>query len=550
MAANEPRCVIPSTFKIILADFREINFSLNGFNAADKSNENYGDEAGSCTQEPRVYSFFNDEIGFNVIDIPGIGDTRGLFQDAKNIRRIIEKLNKFSEIHGVFILIKAIEPRLTTEVQYNLNETLMMLHANAVPNINFVITHTRSYDYNPGSAMNTLKKYVANLKENNGLTIELNQDKVFCVDNEAFIFQCGWNKSVEYRNEFGDSVKNFSTSWNFSREMVFKLFKQMYTLRGHDVKLTCTVGQARTIIHCIIGPLAMITTLIHQAMLPRSREKNIQTLMKSGEQTEEMVETTKIPPQTVCTSARCIEAIPLPGTTQYNFNFKTVCHAECFLKNVALAKFPEPALEDCQAFDLEGNCMLCGCRVERHMHIKQKQLHQQNIKKVSTKPLSQKEAEEFMDHFVKSQQKEKDQIIRAVVRLSSYLRQNAILEYNNAFKERMNVEIRKEQAALERGSQNSTEVIKKLEKTLEDYLTEMTVIDISIKNGDNEKVTEEDIRNILQNLFTLQHNGANIRKLYDAERSECLPVPDFNAFNPHEIVHCKVNFIPGTDVNL
>ena len=539
--ANEPLCVIPSSFEINLANFKQIKIVQRGINGADIQNENFKG-ASSCTQAPRVYSFYNDEIGFNVIDIPGIGDTRGTMQDSNNKRAIADKIQEFSEIHGIFILFKATEPRLTPELTYNLNEMLMMLHRHAVPNIMFVITNTRGQDYGPGPAMNTLRDYTTQLEGDKNISIALDENTVFCVDNEAYKFQCGYNKSQEYRDEFEPLRGNYKKSWDFSRKKVFKLFERMYTLGGHPVNLTCAVGQARTIIHCAIGPLATITTIIQRAMTPANREINIQSLMQSGDEIHQDVQIQKTFPQTVCTSAACIEAVLDPRTKQYNFNFKTVCHDQCFLRNVKLAKFPEPALEDCQAFDLAGNCTHCGCRVERHMHINTKQTQRQSTKKVSNKPMTRGEADKFMELFVREQQKEQAVIIEAIVKLSCYLKQNAILEYNNAFEERVNLEIRKEEAALSAGNPDSALVISKLKNTLAHYKNQMNAINTSIENGNDLKVTEEEVHNLLTSLFTLPQNGNNIRKMYEAESSQCKNAPEIK--NMKESVSCYVKHLP------
>uniref|UniRef100_A0A914Q5K9 G domain-containing protein n=1 Tax=Panagrolaimus davidi TaxID=227884 RepID=A0A914Q5K9_9BILA len=544
IASNEPVCVIPSAFDLTFANFTKVKIIQLGMNRKDVGNENFNFSASSCTQAPRVYSFYNDEVGFNVIDIPGIGDTRGMFQDTINKKLIADKIQQFTEIHGIFILFKASEPRLTPELKFNLNETLMMLHISARPNIMFVITNCRGQDYGPGPAMNTLNEYVSDLEAKKGIKIELNEDTIYCMDNEAYKFQCCWNKSEEYRKEMAPLKENYKKSWEFSRQMTFKLFERMYTLGGHNVKLTCSVGQARTIIHCAIGPLAAITTLIQRAITPASRQANIETLMNGGNSIKNEVQIEKTLPRTVCTSKQCIEAIPIPGTKQYNFSFKTVCHDNCFLKNVALAKFPEPALEDCQAFDLHGNCTHCGCRVERHMHLSQKQTQKQTLNKVAAQSLTKEQAEKFMDAFVSAHKKEQEVIIRAIVKLSIYLKQNAILEYNNAFEERILLEIRKEQAAQSEGVEDSAEVIKKLQKTLEHYKDQMKAINLSIASGNATKVSEDEVQEVLTSLFTLPHNGSNIQKMFDAESADCKTADESKTSNSNEVISCYVKHLP------
>ena len=84
MEANEPICLIPSSFNVTLKNGSELNIFQLGINAANIKNE----ADGEGTQEPRVYCFYKDGIEVNIIDTPGMGSVQGIFQDARNKKLI------------------------------------------------------------------------------------------------------------------------------------------------------------------------------------------------------------------------------------------------------------------------------------------------------------------------------------------------------------------------------------------------------------------------------------------------------------------------------
>ena len=77
----------------------------------------------SATQEPRTHSleYGNDVI--NMIDTPGIGDSRGVDQDKKNFDSILGHLAYVKEIHAICSLLKPNNSRLTVLFRFILEET-------------------------------------------------------------------------------------------------------------------------------------------------------------------------------------------------------------------------------------------------------------------------------------------------------------------------------------------------------------------------------------------------------------------------------------------
>lgn len=104
----------------------------------------------SSTRYPKshVFSYMGGKL--RLIDTPGIGDTDGPEQDAENFQRVLAYVANLPEIHGICILLKPNNARLTTLFKYCIYELLSHLHRDAAKNILFCFTNSRSSFYMPG----------------------------------------------------------------------------------------------------------------------------------------------------------------------------------------------------------------------------------------------------------------------------------------------------------------------------------------------------------------------------------------------------------------
>ena len=78
----------------------------------------------SSTQEPKTYSFTVEDKVINLIDTPGIGDTRGQDQDKKNFEKILHHLSHFEDIHAICILLKPNNARMGVVFRFCIQELL------------------------------------------------------------------------------------------------------------------------------------------------------------------------------------------------------------------------------------------------------------------------------------------------------------------------------------------------------------------------------------------------------------------------------------------
>ncbi|KAK3352214.1 hypothetical protein B0T25DRAFT_580173 [Lasiosphaeria hispida] len=105
--------------------------------------EHDGARGQSATQSTSVYAVNIGNTRIRLIDTLGIGDTRGLEQDNKNMADILRVPRTYNHLHGILILLKPNAARLTMMFRFCVKQLLTHLHRNATNNIAFGFTNTR-----------------------------------------------------------------------------------------------------------------------------------------------------------------------------------------------------------------------------------------------------------------------------------------------------------------------------------------------------------------------------------------------------------------------
>ena len=112
-----------------------------------------------------------------MIDTPGIGDTRGVAQDSKNMNNILDHIARYKELHAILILLKPNNSKLTIVMKFCVQQILAHLHKDAAKNIAFVFTNSRSTFYQPGDTLPNLKFLLKNFTN---VKLEALKSNMFC----------------------------------------------------------------------------------------------------------------------------------------------------------------------------------------------------------------------------------------------------------------------------------------------------------------------------------------------------------------------------------
>uniref|UniRef100_A0A914YRT0 G domain-containing protein n=1 Tax=Panagrolaimus superbus TaxID=310955 RepID=A0A914YRT0_9BILA len=522
---NSPQiCLIPAKF-----NFRDREIKIG------ESKNECSEVGASCTQEPRSHVFNVGKKTIRLIDTPGIGDNRGLLKDSENFASILRYISHIDEIHGICILLKPNNSRITIMFKYCLNELLTHLHKSAANNIVFCFTNARSTFYEPGDTKPTLEKHLKSLNQDRGVKIELAPPTTYCMDNEAFRFLCcihAGETSVISKRE------SYSESWNISVKETLRLFKHFEEITPHVVKDTVSLNETRQFILTLAKPLADVTKNVQDNINQINAKRNEIEALDSRSQ--DLKKQLKIPhrqitteplgfPRTVCVNDSCIETQRDPITNSSQVLYKTICHDHCYLDNVTPEQFPNPDLQKCQAMNSQLSCKRCGCSWNVHIHITFEQgtetimvddPHTQQLLNDNQSELIVKE--EFIKTLnlrVEQYTKEQKIIDDVCTQFGAFLKLHAMLPYNDAVEEYLKYNIEEEKRIFTATKDESIkEKIELLQDQLAAYQEKKRILDENLENNTAKVATISDIRKWETIITNLPLTGKEIKKLIDATK--------------------------------
>ncbi|QKD61950.2 uncharacterized protein FOBCDRAFT_148152 [Fusarium oxysporum Fo47] len=201
----------------------------------------------SATQNTVTYEFIVDGKIIRLIDTPGIGDTRGIDQDQKNVKDILETLESVDKLNTILFLMKPNSARLTATFDFCLTELLSHLHKDTNKNIVFGFTNSRSTNYMLGDTREPLE---ALLKKRN-TNIQLGLSTLYFFDSESFRYLAAYKQLAKEM----PGKDSFVASWEKSSEEARRLVERTFVLPTHEVKMTLSLNRTRAFITGMTKPM-------------------------------------------------------------------------------------------------------------------------------------------------------------------------------------------------------------------------------------------------------------------------------------------------------
>jgi len=365
MDAGDLKYAIPFSFSIQQSDENgvldpTISTVIEYGSSEDENNSSLGE---SATQRTIVHAVLIGETMVRLIDTPGIGDTRGVDQDKKNMEDILATLAQYPKIHGILILIPPNRSRLSIMFQFCIKELLTHLHRNAARNMVFGFTNTGP-DNKPGDSFPTLNTTISKFKEAN---LQLVPRTVYCFESESFRYLAAFKKGFDMGRHEGNA-----SSWQKSVKECGRLIDYFQSISPHLVESTISLNQARQIVLQLARPMANITEIIEDTIvLNREDLANLETKKLNKADLEKKLTVAKhvlVPealaiPRTVCTNNNCIDYHRDVESGEVTVVYTTICHDGCSAKGFL-------GLRTCSAIrKLKGTCKKCEHYVNEHMQI-------------------------------------------------------------------------------------------------------------------------------------------------------------------------------------
>ncbi|KAH0558917.1 hypothetical protein GP486_004456 [Trichoglossum hirsutum] len=487
----------------------------------------------SATQNTTIYRVEVGPTLVRLIDTPGIGDTRGILQDKKNLANILSALGGYEALHGVLILLKPNNARLGVMFKFCIKELLTHLHRDAANNMVFGFTNTRGSNYQPGDTYRPLEKLLSQYRH---ADLGLFQRTVYCFDSESFCYLAAHKQHIDMGN-----YRDYCCSWEHSARESQRLMAHFRSLVPHQVKGTLGLNETRRLIAQLTVPMTQIAQAIKASIqVNEDRAEKLSDARLTGEELRktlhiqfETLEAVQVNRgRTVCGHSDCLGFrdyyVDDGARIEKTIVYKSICHDSCLLSGIRVESKGHGNLVYCDAMDRvsseEINCMKCGHNWREHLHIKH-ELHPKMVTKKNTTIEEQlrnnasdievrETAIAVMKIMIEELQGEHDEIKQAAVQFSIFLEQSSIAPYNDATIEYLKHLIENEKSKIAVGGGN--EHLKNLEQYLSEYKEQIEFFTSLLERGDTcQLLDQRGVDRRVKQLFTLKNYGEILRQIHE-----------------------------------
>ncbi|KAH0491274.1 hypothetical protein TgHK011_002711 [Trichoderma gracile] len=534
--ADSLASVIPCSFSLQTMDRDRPETGIKEFNVkvGGRDDEADGSTGNSATQKSAVYPVTIGAKTYRLIDTPGIGDTRGLSYDKENMADILKTISSYDKLHGILVLVKSNNARLTVLFKFCVKELLTHLHRSATKNMAFGFTNTRISNYAPGDTFKPLK---ALLDDQSDIPITLSTATTYCFDSESFRYLAAYKQGIPMDNE-----EEFRRSWDHSSKEAHRLLKYFASTQPHPVTSTLSLNGARKVILELTKPMASISDSIKKNIkLCEDKKLELTDTQLTAAKLRKRLRLERIQfkavklnrPRTVCKNPDCCDFKDsgLDDGVVVTI-YKTHCHAECYLNNVTKDVVADPGLINCWAFNGTSECRVCKHRWQEHLHVlyelfetkvqvTDKEIERQlkaNADDVTLRQL----VITRLDQDIAEYNRELDEVRRASARFCLFLRENAITIINDATLDYLDMLIQDQQGVIEAGRQRGFSVDankKRLKALKEDRRIHLELVETFKQNmahptcPEDMLLDEQGVDALVKKLYDLKHFGANLKHI-------------------------------------
>lgn len=297
----------------------------------------------SKTSGATLYSITLNGLEVGIIDTPGFGDSRGMKEDEKNVKTIIDALKEVDHVNCVCLVINGRLARMTATLRYVLAEITAILPKKVLSNVIIVFTNTsNALDLN--FDLRSLKEYFGKDIKN-----------YFMIDNPY----CQFEKAKAKEGIIPDAMIAKALKERFdkaSQELcnVHAAIKDLESV--HTYHFTKLYDKKREIECKVIDVMAAYDA---QVKLTKELEK-AQEEIKAAQKTKQL--NSNFQTYTIVTRWNRVQT-PYHNTLCGAPGCYKVCHENCSLPK----SFDLETFKRCAGVDGE-KCKTCGHDYKAHYH--------------------------------------------------------------------------------------------------------------------------------------------------------------------------------------
>ena len=299
----------------------------------------------------------------------------------------------------------------------------------------------------------------------------------------------------------------------------------------HDTKETVSLNEARNFTVAMSKAMGEAVELIYRDSkeieqienLCRASDDEIQKLQerlhfKGFERKRNQLRHTI----TVCTHKDCTEYKLIGKSKQQETIFKQICHEPCYeVKGIPVEATNIQQLYQCEAMAASGRCKYCKHNYRDHMHmtyttslVEKTFLSddvQQEINKLTNVKDKKQKFIAFLEKNIEEYEEEKEILYKCASPFGAFLKQNAMIAYNDSFICYLDMLIRVEQIK-EDGDEDRINQLMKDKRTYE--MMKKAIIEETSNPAHSEEkdIQIEKIYEMKNQLCSLKHNGKDLKE--------------------------------------
>ncbi|XP_022913509.2 uncharacterized protein [Onthophagus taurus] len=212
----------------------------------------------SATKRPQMHRIdLQDGSILNIIDTPGLGDTQGIETDYKNVEKVLEFISEMEYLHGICIMMKPNNSRLSVIFEYCIKTILGQLDENIRKNVIFIFSNGRSSFYTPGDTQIPLEKVLKSVDITRRNPVPFDYQNTFCIESDWFRYIAAKSAQVKFAH---NQVSNFEDSFKKSSEEVKRMIKYIKSAPPRQIKGLLSVNEAKRLIRRLSSTIASCLT--------------------------------------------------------------------------------------------------------------------------------------------------------------------------------------------------------------------------------------------------------------------------------------------------
>ena len=237
-------------------------------------------------------------------------------------------------------------------------------------------------------------------------------------------------------------------------------------MEPHETKKTLSLNEARNCIIAMSKPMGQAVQLI-EINLKKIKDVKDQCKVYDADirsfQAELIFKAMELEikqldyPMTVCAAETCKKYVNVGKSRERNTVYQQVCHDHCYLSGVPVETTNNAQLRECAAMS-GGKCTQCSlnCDYTVHMHItytanlvEKEFLSDDAQRKIKEKSDLKSQKESFileLERSIKELKNEKEFIYDCASYFGVFLKEDAMIAYNDSFSEYLDMLIREEEA--------------------------------------------------------------------------------------------------------